>query len=766
MDNSGKPQGIGKDDKTLSITQKALLKTEKTQHRNRGNGNETFGQSNAHLKAGKDDKTRILSETNDLLKETQKRPITAHRIGRYQIMRKLGEGNFGQVFLVRDLEWDRELALKVLSAGTMANDLTIKRFYREAQAISQLNHPNIVGIYEVGRDKNNHFYTMDYIGGWSLADVLDKEKRINSRKAARIMTKVAQAVHYAHEHNIIHRDIKPDNIMLNQISEPFLTDFGLAKAIRGGTRLSKTGQINGTPAYMAPEQISGKNSRIDEKADIYSLGATLYEMITGQVPFPGNNTMDVLYRVTNVQPTHPREINKNIPQDLENIALKCLQKKKKDRYSSALEMAQDLERYLEGAAIKASVKTSRTKWIRQNKQVSIASFFAITIVSMLVYIWHQSSLITKIEKEKRDALAKIEKITLAKKTADEERKKADEKREKAEKKALVIEQRDRDRAAMENKLLAKSRKELKEAQNKIKELKTKDGNTKQPFGQNWGQNWQENMRKWQNRRGGNDYSDIRMKVWSLPYHIQSGVLPEEMDSIKEIDFLFGNLMIIASRDSRPYVVWGKAYLLFFQKEQNEKHLQTAIDKFRQAVKLNPKAHEAILMGYQSALLLSDQTKSRATVKEFVKHFPKQGKNAYFFLFKALQYKMLGQEENNEKYYEESLKYLNKVIKKQPALKTAHIEKSFVLRKLGRYYIAQKSIVSNDVYGLLEMVLIYLQRAMISPQEAKQNIKKAKGWFDIALAKNAIVTKIYLNRSQAFQQWKQKYNEYATHFNIK
>ncbi|WP_372366683.1 protein kinase [Candidatus Uabimicrobium sp. HlEnr_7] len=621
--------------------------------------NENDSQQKISTQLKTNEKNKTLSVATDPLKSNQGRPI--QRIGRYQIIRKLGEGNYGQVFLVKDLEWKRELALKVLTGGAMANEISVKRFYREAQAISQLKHPNIVGVYEVGRDKSNHFYTMDYICGQSLADVLHKEKRLSAHRATRLMIKVTKAVHYAHQQNIIHRDIKPDNIMINNSSEPFLADFGLAKATQGGTRLSKTGDISGTPAYMAPEQISGKSRHIAEAADIYSLGATLYEMITGQLPFPGKNTMGVLYRVANEAPLPPREINKSIPQNLESVCLKCLEKDPKKRYSTALEMCEDLGRYLNGQSIRATRSKTPKKWLLPYRIIE-KILFAIVILGFIVFIQHQSAELTdkrtrvkNIEQERDNTLGQIKNI--------------EQERDNALGQIKNIEQ-ERDNALGQIKNIERER------DNALDQIKNIEQKIKKSMAQQI-KNQSEHMENFIPMVKGLTGITPR-DMFLLPYFVEVGNLPKRLKTIDHFNYALGFAAMGAiSKEDKSFtsLIRGKAYFLFYKKEKKQEYLEKAINEFDNAIKINNKEYEAAVFGYKCAEIIEKSKKASS----FIECLPPKGKSVYFYFREAIKYKKLALTEKNKKHYQTSIKYLDKALKKNPDMKIALLEKKSILQ---------------------------------------------------------------------------------------
>lgn len=306
-------------------------------------------------------------------------------LGRYEIKKELGRGGMGAVYLVYDPVLKREVALKTILNSKEVN--SVKRFMHEAKTMAKLNHPNIVKIYDIGMDGETPYFTMEFITGKNLAD-LEKEGKIATRRVVEIVRKVSFAIDYAHKEGILHRDLKPANIIMTQQGEPIVMDFGLAKEISGDSRLSKSGAILGTPAYMPPEQAWGKRKEVDERSDVYGLGAVFYELLTGMPPFHGSNHA-VLLQVVDKEPVAPRAISPIIPQDIENICLKAMSKEKAMRYQTALELARDLERFLNGdpvMAVAPSQLYKMGKWLGKNRAVVVvATICLLALVSLAIY---------------------------------------------------------------------------------------------------------------------------------------------------------------------------------------------------------------------------------------------------------------------------------------------------------------------------------------------------------------------------------------------
>lgn len=285
---------------------------------------------------------------------------TVQYFGDYEILSVVAQGGMGIVFKARQASLGRIVALKMILKGQLAGPEDIQRFHTEAEAAASLDHPGIVPIFEIGEHAGQHYFSMAFVEGNSLASMI-AEQPLPSQRAAVLVRKTAQAIEYAHAKGVIHRDLKPGNVLVDHDGEPRVTDFGLAKKVGGHHELTATGQVLGTPSYMPPEQASGTPDAVSQLADVYSLGAILYATLTGRPPFQADNSLDTLIQVVEQDPVSPRHLNPNVTPDLETICLKCLEKEPSRRYSSAGDLAADLERFERGEPIHAKRITSAGK---------------------------------------------------------------------------------------------------------------------------------------------------------------------------------------------------------------------------------------------------------------------------------------------------------------------------------------------------------------------------------------------------------------------
>ena len=306
------------------------------------------------------------------------------QFGDYELLQELGRGGMGIVYRARQTSLGRTVALKMLLRGAMASDDDLARFRAEAEAAAQLSHAAIVPVYEVGQQDGHSYFSMKCIDGQTLSQRLT-DGPLRPRAAAEILATVARAIDAAHERGVLHRDLKPSNILIDDIGQPHVTDFGLAKRVDADASLTRSGAVIGTPSYLAPEQAAGNRGAIGPATDVYGLGAVLYQMLTARPPFQAASPLDTVMLVLEQDPVPPRLLNPKADHDLELIALRCLQKPPDLRYSSAGELANDLEAYLAGEPL--AVRSGRfsaviARWFRETHHVAVLENWG------LLWMWH------------------------------------------------------------------------------------------------------------------------------------------------------------------------------------------------------------------------------------------------------------------------------------------------------------------------------------------------------------------------------------------
>ncbi len=309
--------------------------------------------------------------------------------GKYELLAELGRGGMGVVYKARQVDLDRVVALKMVLAGSLASEEQLARFQAEARVAARVQHPHVVPVFETGRVNGLPYLVMRYVEGCSLADRL-RDGPLPDEAAARLVAAVARAVADLHAHGVVHRDLKPSNILLDGNCQPYVTDFGLAKLVEGDSGVTQSGAILGTPQYMAPEQALGRGKDAGPAADVYALGAILYECLTGRPPFRGPTPLDTLLSVLESDPPLPRRINPKVPRVLEQVCLQCLEKDPCRRFASAAALADALEGYLRGELVvprRAGPICALRRWGRREPALA-ARLAAFAIFAAIVIFNH------------------------------------------------------------------------------------------------------------------------------------------------------------------------------------------------------------------------------------------------------------------------------------------------------------------------------------------------------------------------------------------
>jgi eukaryotic-like serine/threonine-protein kinase len=310
-------------------------------------------------------------------------------VGKYELLEEIARGGMGIVYKARDTRLKRLVALKMILAGQRATADERERFRREAELAGNLDHPNIVRIFEVEEHEGCPYFIMQLVEGDSLATQIKKKAREKSpyepKAAAHVMVTIARAVHYAHKQGFLHCDLKPSNILIDREGRPLVTDFGLARRTSEDSSLTISGAILGTPSYMAPEQATGSRKQLNPGTDVYGLGAILYELLTGRAPFRAGTIMETVVDVLERDPAPPRALRPEIPRELESICLKCLEKAPHDRYNSAATLADELEKFLQGEVIDATTLIPRLRrWNRREPEL-VARLGGLGLVALIAH---------------------------------------------------------------------------------------------------------------------------------------------------------------------------------------------------------------------------------------------------------------------------------------------------------------------------------------------------------------------------------------------
>ena len=327
----------------------------------------------------------------------------ARMIGDYELIEEVARGGMGIVYRARQRKLDRIVALKVLTSGEYASPESRQRFRVEAEAAARLQHPGIVAVHDVGEDDGLPWLAMDFIEGKNLAEIA-REQPLPGRRAARIVCAVAEAVQHAHERGVAHRDLKPSNILIGSDGQPCVTDFSLAFRFDHDLSITRTGQVFGSPGYIAPEQAFGRESEITPATDIYGLGALLYHLLTGRPPFQAPTVDAILLQLRESNPVSPRRLNPSAPRDLEVICLKCLRKNPANRYGSANEVAEELDRFLHDEPILARPISSAGKaWRWCRRRPAIAALLAMLVGGSFAAFWQIDAALRAESRERQRA---------------------------------------------------------------------------------------------------------------------------------------------------------------------------------------------------------------------------------------------------------------------------------------------------------------------------------------------------------------------------
>ncbi|HJU26590.1 MAG TPA: serine/threonine-protein kinase, partial [Rhodanobacteraceae bacterium] len=313
------------------------------------------------------------------------------QFGDYELLEHLGEGGMGVVYRARQVSLDREVAMKLLSAGPWASKDFIARFEREAQNAARMQHSNIVTVYEVGSSEGLHWFSMRLVRGESLAAKLRRGEHLSHRAAASLLRTIAEAVDYAHNLGVLHLDLKPANVLLDEADTPYVADFGLARRLENALAIQND-EVSGTPAYMAPEQAQVRASKLTRSTDIWGLGAILYELLTGEPPFRGESAQDTVKLVLEGQVRTPRRLQSDLPLDLEAIVLRCLSRDPHERYPSARALADDLARFVEGRPVQArplNAPQRLARWAKREPKLATTIVCAVValIAGLLTTSW-------------------------------------------------------------------------------------------------------------------------------------------------------------------------------------------------------------------------------------------------------------------------------------------------------------------------------------------------------------------------------------------
>jgi eukaryotic-like serine/threonine-protein kinase len=321
--------------------------------------------------------------SEEVVSEGGSAPFSPHRFGDYELFEERARGGMGVVYRARQLKLNRIVALKMILAGQFASKEEVLRFRGEAEAAARLQHPNIVSIHETGERDGHHYFSMDYVEGRTLADIV-RDGPLPAQRAAKYACRIAEAIHYAHSQGVLHRDLKPSNVIIDAHDEPQITDFGLAKRMRDDFGVTVTGQVLGSPNFMPPEQTSAKSGRVGPASDVYGVGAILYCLLTGRPPFHAETIEELLLQLRDTEPVSPRLLNPSVPRDLETISLKCLEKDPARRYATAEALADELGRFIRDEPIQARpLRLTGKLWRWCRRRPAIAALSSSVVLLLL-----------------------------------------------------------------------------------------------------------------------------------------------------------------------------------------------------------------------------------------------------------------------------------------------------------------------------------------------------------------------------------------------
>jgi serine/threonine protein kinase/tetratricopeptide (TPR) repeat protein len=359
--------------------------------------------------AHKKDSEDFFDTVNDEIDDGKGKPSRGITVGEYQVVGELGRGGMGVVYKARHRKLNRLVALKMILAGKHSGNEALSRFIAEAQAVARLQHPGIVQIFDIGEHQGLPYFSLEFVDGTDLQKDLNNLPR-DPKRSAEMVEHLCHAMQYAHDHKILHRDLKPANILLGKDGKPKISDFGLAKNVdTEGSGATSDGTIMGSPSYMPPEQARGQNSSITPRSDLYSLGAILYQMLTARPPFVAERPLETVLQVVNNEPVTVRDLQPNVPVDLETICMKTLQKDPEQRYANCADLAADLRRFINGEPILAR-PVSRVerlwRWCKRNPKVAVpsalASFFVTATAVIATWAWSETSAQAQIIADERD----------------------------------------------------------------------------------------------------------------------------------------------------------------------------------------------------------------------------------------------------------------------------------------------------------------------------------------------------------------------------